>query len=70
MASETNNSRLTTPKARRGSPNNVCHKDDHVFLDDCTQLLQGHTQDQPGPRKKVPIAVSTANSIRNHVMIQ
>src|ERR1700694_2880548 len=33
-------------------------------------LLQGQTQDQPGPRKKVPTAVSVIASIRNQVMSQ
>ena len=28
--------RLTTPKARTGWPNNVCHRDDNVFLFDRT----------------------------------
>src|SRR5271165_916532 len=32
--------------------------------------LQGKTHDHPGPRKKVPMAVSTINSNKNHVMIQ
>src|ERR1019366_7295220 len=32
--------------------------------------LHGQTHDHPGPRKKVPMAVSTTNSNKNHVMIQ
>src|SRR5215472_6676167 len=33
-------------------------------------VLQGTTQDHPGPRKNVPIAVSMINSTMNQVMIQ
>ena len=35
MANEINNSRLTTPKARTGWPNNICHKEDNPFFIDC-----------------------------------
>jgi len=34
MASEINNSKLTTPNARTGWPNNVCHSEDKAFFDD------------------------------------
>ena len=32
--------------------------------------FQGQTQDQPGPRKNVPMPVSSEALVRNHVMIQ
>jgi len=35
MASEINSTRLTTPKALTGWPNNVCHREDNLFWDDC-----------------------------------
>jgi hypothetical protein len=35
MASDINSSRLTTPNARTGWPNNVCHREDNVFFGDC-----------------------------------
>src|SRR5579863_4146061 len=37
---------------------------------DSHYALHGHTQDQPGPRKNVPIKVRIEEVRRNHVMIQ
>jgi hypothetical protein len=34
------------------------------------QLCHGKIHDQPGPRKNVPMAVSTTSSNKNHVITQ
>src|ERR1039457_4394871 len=69
MASSTSKMRLADPKARALSPKKNRQTGLRSSLS-ATYVLQGSTQDHPGPRKKVPIAVSTTSSNRNHVMIQ
>src|SRR5271167_2331835 len=58
---------LAEPKARALSPKK--NRQNELSLS-ATYVLQGSTQDHPGPRKKVPTAVSTTSSNRNQVMIQ
>ena len=41
-----------------------------AFIPGWAVTNQNQTQDQPGPRKKVPTAVSTMSTNRNQVMIQ
>src|SRR5208337_3952381 len=50
MARKINNSRLTTPKARTGWPNNVCHREDNAFFIDCNEDCKLAPPGQhPGP---------------------
>src|SRR6266849_7589492 len=69
MASETSRSRLTTAKSASSRSDGWLRNGFGLSFSG-TQLLQGQIQDQPGPRKIVPTAVSTTSSIKNHVMIQ
>src|ERR1017187_3963486 len=69
MAETTANSTLTEAKRRGAVPTKNRATPPNCFPT-LTQLLQGHTHAQLGPRNNVPTLVRTTASIRNNVMTQ
>src|ERR1700680_1440227 len=69
MASNASSSSPDVPNARALSPNRALRIAES-FSRMGIYALQGQTQDQPGPRKNVPMAVSNEAVTRNQLMIQ